>query len=379
MSNQIDIHTEEVEHKPYVGFNFEFLRLKFTGKDSNIKLINSFRRACAENIPKYAFPRVLINITKNTTTAFNNDYMTLRLSHLPVFNVEGHDIDPKLNYFHERFWQHVDYLDRDRLVADEERNVEIQINVHNNTDIIKNIDTSDPGVKVYIDNEKVNMYSSKWPIEIIQLRPNDSFSCSMKAVLGLGERHTIWAACSNSWHYYEDDDPTKDLIVALRPSGSIKGYDIATRACSYLDLKLAIIKKEVMRQLDKSNIKGGMFELEFKNEDSTLAELINYELQSHKNILFSGVTKPDHLLRCMLIRLEFKNNIKESDVKKSIEESFNTASDKVLFLKMKLEDTSKSNNKENKSTSSKPDKPTSPTPDKPTSPKKIKKAKKTKK
>jgi DNA-directed RNA polymerase subunit L len=358
MSNQIDINVEEIEHIPYVGFNFEFLRLKFTGKDSNIKLINSFRRACAENIPKYAFARELINITKNTTTAFNNDYMTLRLSQLPVFNVKDHDVDPQLSYFHERYWQHVNYLDRDRLVADEEKNIEIQINVHNNTDTIKNIDTSDPGFKVYIDNEKVNMYNSEWPIQIIQLRPNDSFSCSMKAVLGLGERNTIWAACSNAWHYYEDDDPTKDLIVALRPSGSIKGHDIATRACEYLNLKLAIIKKEVLRQLDKSNIKGGMFELEFKNEDSTLAELINYELQSHKNILFSGVTKPDHLLRSMVIRLEFKNNIKETDVKKSIEESFNIASDKVLFLKIKLEEISKSSNKVYKSTSLDPDKTT---------------------
>lgn len=377
MSNKIDIHVEETEHKPYEGFNFELLRLKFTGKDVNIKLVNSFRRACAENIPKYAFARELINITKNTTTAFNNDYMTLRLSLLPVFNVKGHDIDPKLDYFHERYWQHVDYLDRDRLVADEERNVEVQINVHNNTDTIKNIDTNDPGFKVYIDNEKVNMYSSEWPIQIIQLRPNDSFTCSMKAVLGLGERHTIWAACSNAWHYYEDDDPSKELMAALRPSGSIKAYDIATRACSYLNLKLTIIKKEVLRQLDKSNIKGGMFELELKNEDNTLAEIINYELQSHKNILFAGVTKPDHLLRCMLIRLEFKNNVKESEVNKTIEECFGNASDKVLFLKMKLEDlngNSKVTKQSKKLDQSESTKKTSSE-----STKKIKKVKKTKK
>ena len=32
MSNKIDIHAEEVEHKPYEGKNFEMLRLKITGK-----------------------------------------------------------------------------------------------------------------------------------------------------------------------------------------------------------------------------------------------------------------------------------------------------------------------------------------------------------
>ena len=78
------------------------------------------------------------------------------------------------------------------------------------------------------------MYSAEWPLLVIVLRPNDSFSCSMKAVLCVGEKNTIWAACTNSWHYYEDDDPNKELIVALRSSGMIKAYDIATRACSYL-------------------------------------------------------------------------------------------------------------------------------------------------
>lgn len=349
MSNKIDIHAEEVEYKPYVGFNFEFLCLKISGKDANVKLVNSLRRACAENIPKYAFPRELINITKNTAVAYNNDYMSLRLSTLPIFNVEGHNIDPGLDYFHERYWQNVDYLDRDRLIADEEKNIEIQINVHNNTDLIKEITTSDPGFKVYIDNEKVNMYSTEYPIKIIALSPNDSFSCSMKAVLGLGERHTIWGACTNAWHYYEDDDVTKDLHIALRSSGLIKTYDIASRGCSYINKKLEIIKTEIMRQLDKNNISGGVFELELKNEDDTLGGIIGYELQSHKNILFCGVTKPDHLLRTMLIKLEFENNAGQNTVKKSIDESFKMASDKILYLKMKIEDLNRDKHNSKKS------------------------------
>ena len=42
-----------------------------------------------DNIPCYAFPRELINISDNTSIAFNNDYMTERLSKLPIFNLKN--------------------------------------------------------------------------------------------------------------------------------------------------------------------------------------------------------------------------------------------------------------------------------------------------
>ena len=333
MTNKVDIKVKQIEYNPYEGFNFEFSQFKISGKDTNIKLINSFRRACSDNIPKYAFPRELIKITKNTTVAYNNDYMSLRLSQLPLFNVKKHNIDPKLSYFHERYWQNVDYSDKERLVADEEKNIEVMIDVQNDSDIIKNIATANEGFKVYIDNEKVDMYNKKYPILIIKLRPNDSFRCSMKGVLGVGERDTIWASCSNTWHYYEDNNPNKDLIVALRSSGMLSIKDISVRACDYLIKKLEIIKKEVIRQFNKANISNEMFEIELKNEDHTLGELINYDFQSHKNIMFAGVSKPDHLIRNMLIKIETKSNITKDTLLKTIKECFKSSTDKVEALK----------------------------------------------
>lgn len=341
----IDIHVKEVEHKPYTGFNFELLGLEFSGKDSTVKLINSFRRACADNVANYAYARELINITKNTTVAYNNDMMTLRLSQLPVFNPKEMDIDPKIDYLHERYWKDVDLLDKSRLKHEAERDIEVQINVHNNSDQIKEINTSDPGFKVYVDGEKVSMYSEEYPITIIYLRPNDSFSCSMKAVLSVGESHegTIWCACTNAWHRYKDDDPSKDLMVYLR-CGFLRAYDIATRACSYLNTKLTIIEKEVVRQFDKHAIDGNLFEIELKNEDHTLGELINYELQSHKNVIYSGVAKPDHLIRNMLIKLMVKKGLSHGDIRSTIQESFARAREKVTFLKMKIDDISTTGN-----------------------------------
>ena len=346
MSKKIDINVEERDHKPYDG-NLELLHLEISGADTTIQLVNSLKRACNDNVPKYAFTRELIIINHNKSV-YHNDYMTLRLSQLPIFNVKSHNIDPKLDYLHEKYWNNVDFLDKQRNKPDGERNIEVQINVHNNSDELKAITTSDPGFKVYIDNELVSMYDKKSPILIIYLRPNDSFNCSMKAVLGVGERDTIWTAASNCWHYYEDDDPTKNLNIKIRSSGLIKAYDIADRACGYIIKKLEIIKKELMRQIDNQNIQPGVLDIELKNEDFTMAGPINYELQSHKNIIFSGVTKPDHLIRNMIIRIQTKD-ITHDQFKQTIDECFAAVHDKTMFLKMKIDDAHKNHNSKNKS------------------------------
>ena len=168
MSKKIDINVEEYSYKPYDG-NFECLQLEISGADHYIPLVNSVRRACNDNVPKYAFPRELITINHNTSV-YQNDYMTLRLSQLPVFNTSTYDIDPKIDYLHEKYWNKVDYLDNSRNKHEAEKNIEVQINVHNNSDELKAITTSDPGFKVYVENELVDMYDKQYPILIIYLK-----------------------------------------------------------------------------------------------------------------------------------------------------------------------------------------------------------------
>ena len=339
----LDIKIDEITHKPYDGRNLEFLSLKFSGKDINIKLVNSIRRVCNDNVPNYAYARELIKISTNTTVAYNNDMMTLRLSQLPVFKVTEIDIDPKIDYLHERYWHDVNYLDKTRLIpVDEdgkkiEKDIEVQINVHNNTDIVKSISTDDPGFKVFVDGQKVDMYNEKWPILLIYLRPNDSFKCSMKAVLGCGERDTIWASCTNSWHHYEDDDINKNIIMNLRSTNLIGTKSIVLRAISFLIKKTDITKKEVLRIFDKTIINKGQIKIELNDEDHTLGEIINYEFQNHDDIMYSGIAKPDHLLRNVTILVNFNSSKNSDKYKKIISECFDSLLKKLNFIEEKLE------------------------------------------
>lgn len=340
----IDLHVEEVEHKPYDGNNFEKLTLEFSGKDAGIKFVNSIRRACTDDVPKYGFARELIKITKNTTVAYNNDYMSLRLSMLPIFNVKEHNIDPGIDYLHERYWQDVNFLeDRPMLENSKgeqvEKNIEVQINVHNNTDTNMNVDTNNPGFKVYIDNEKVDMYNKEYPILLIILRPDESFSCSMKAVLATGQRDPIWSACTNAWHYYVDDDPEKNVRLSMTPAGMLMGYDILDRACGFLIKKAEITKKEVMRVFDKYPLTGDVFEIELRNEDDTLGQLIACEIQDQEdNIIYAGINKPDRLIRNINITVQRKHGLSNDKLRETLNKAFERLHKKLMYVKMKIDD-----------------------------------------
>lgn len=316
------------------GFNFEEATYMFSGKDTYIKLINSIRRASMDNIPCYAFPRELINISDNTSIAFNNDYMTERLSKLPIFNLKDNDLDPNISFLHEKYWKNVDYLDKYREIHENEKSIEININFHNNTDQIKSFDTSSNGFNVYVENEKVEMYSKKYPILIIKLRPDDTFKCSMKATLGISENDSIYCASTNSWHYYENDDITKPINLSLRCNPIFSPDNILKKSCEYIVYRLDIIENEILKLFDE-NFENNQIEINIIDEDFTIGDILNYEFQSDKNIIFSGVTKPDHLIKSILIKIQF-NELSKQECKNSLKKSINNLKLKLNQIKKKI-------------------------------------------
>ena len=40
------------------------------------------------------------------------------------------------------------------------------------------------------------------------------------------------------------------------------------------------------------------------NEDFTIGEILNFEIQENKNILFSGLSKPDHQIKSIVLKIE---------------------------------------------------------------------------
>lgn len=359
--DKVDISIEELSCKHPSGYESGNLTLRFSGKDINNKMLNALRRLVCNNVPSYAFPPELINIEENTCVAFNNDYMRLRLSMLPILN-----LDSDIFFLHEQFWKGVNYADPKREKHHSEVSVELYCNVHNNSNIIKNVTTND--VRYYVDGVQTFPYDKEYPYLIIKLRPNDTFKCHMKGALGIGENKAYWNAARNA--SYDCFDNKIDLTVWS--TGQMSEYALLRKACSYIIKKMEDINIELERRVDTKELieeKTMLFVLD--GEDHSIGELINYELQSHPDIIFSGNTKPDHLIKSVTITIEASSKIKSP--LNAIRDCIKLISNKMTIIREKLRIL---NDKSDSRPDDKPDKITDDKPDKITEKKQEKKSNK---
>jgi DNA-directed RNA polymerase subunit L len=263
---------------------------------------NSLRRTSIMHIPTYAIAQETITIDVNTTVAFNNDYMKLRLATCPVYGVHS-----ELYFLPEKYWSKstVNYVDIKREKHPSEKNVEFYLNVHNNSSLITSVTTSD--LKMYIDGEEIkNPYSQEYPILLIKLRPNDKFKCYMKGCLGVAERNILWNASKLSYHEEgENYNSNNELLLTIESNEQLHGYDILIKSCKFLIKKYTDLKNNLIEKNENNEIHNNkIMELVLDNEDYTVGGSLNYELQDHKDIVMSALRKPDNLLKSVIIKCE---------------------------------------------------------------------------
>ena len=150
-SSNININIKEIKHMKFHELHGSSLVLEFSGESLNIKHINAIRRVSMDDIPVYAFPAELIKIECNNTI-FNNDYMRLRLSQIPILN-----FDNDLDYLDNKYLNMEINFDNPNFIKyEKEKLIEIYINSYNNTPDNINVTTNDI---IYIeDGEPVKKY-----------------------------------------------------------------------------------------------------------------------------------------------------------------------------------------------------------------------------
>lgn len=307
---KLDLNVSLRSHRSHDDIKRGLLQLNCSGDDCNIQFINAIGRIAVERLATYAYVDKLIKIKRinpetgyRDSVPFNHDMMRLRLMNTPVMN-----IDPGFAILHERFWKDVDYRDPNRPVHELEKQIEVYIDARNSADIddtesILHVTTND--IKMHVDGELVNTYSKTHPLLLISLRPKEAFECSMKAVLGVGVNHTCWDACSN---FYFDRETEPDTIIAtFQGSSQFDEFTLVLRALEYFRDRTRRIKDEVQKQYLTQKEKNKRFIIELKNESHTMAEPINYEIQSHPNIIKSSSIKPNLLINEMIIDVYGQN------------------------------------------------------------------------
>lgn len=360
---QFDISIKEVEYTKFhvientIDDNIKYkvpihskLILDFEGDDSKTEIVNVLRRIALDDLPTYAFTKESIDIKLNNTI-FDNDYMRLRLSQLPVINT-----DLELDFLDNKYWKDILYSDKNREKHPLEELIQININATNNSPNNKNITTNDIEYNVGI-TKILQQYNKDCPILLIQLRPGESFSCSMTAVLGVGEVHDIWSAASNC--YYDDnchdaltgeekENKKNRITFTIESQGQFTEYDILKKACRHIIYRISKLKKDVLEKMNNEEFKednknSDFVKLIFNGENATLCTLINDFLQNHKDVVFSGLSHPDKLIKSMTIKIAFDEKLK--DITKPVSDVM----DDIIKLYTQLEkDFDKLSQKENK-------------------------------
>lgn len=291
-NTEYDMKIKEIENHSSNGLDSHYLNLLFEGDDFNPKIVNMIRRVCTNDIPVYAYAPGLINIIENTSIAFNNDMMKLDLSLLPIY-----DIDPDLYELDDEYWYNVNYSDKERKRHPNEKTIEFFLSYHNNSSDIVRVTTND--AQIYVNGEQVEMYDKKYPISLIKLKGNQSFKCHMRGVLGTAERRddgALWKSCKRVLYWPTDKGEYEFKVFG---NEMYSEYNLLIKSCKFIISKLEKIKKMI---LDKEIVPERTIEFILENEDHTMGEPINYELQDHEDITFSGFSKADHLIKTGVIK-----------------------------------------------------------------------------
>jgi DNA-directed RNA polymerase subunit L len=295
-----DINIKEISQTPFNGKITSQLVLEFSGKDTNEIICNTFRRVAYDDLPTYGFPPELINISQNTSI-YNNDYMKDHLSNaLTVLN-----IDTGISYLPHQYWKDVDYRDQNREKHSNEQQIDIYVQSHNVSPDIMNVTTND--ARIYVDGSQVKMFDASYPPLLIQLRPNETFKCHMRAAFGTGERNSLWASAGNAFYNTKNNK----TLLTIESQGQLDEYNILIKACDHINYKLAELHK-VIQQKIANNVQGydsKVISYELEDEDYTIGNLLNNAIQDHKHTIFSGMSKPDQLVRLVKFKIECDDEV----------------------------------------------------------------------
>jgi DNA-directed RNA polymerase subunit L len=329
------ITIKEIENIPFNGKISSQLKLEITG--INAITANTLRRIIQDDLPIYAFPPELIKIEQNTST-FNNDQMKDHLSQLPILNQ-----DCGINYLDPMYWKEVDYKNLDREKHENEKTIDLYVNVHNVSPEVMNVTIDN--AKIFVDGEQIDMWEdyTEKPL-LIQLKPDATFKCHMRSALGTAERNAIWSA---GLAFPYEDEKDKKIIFTLESFGQMDEYTLLIKSCEYINHKLNELKKHLEKNVTEGKIPNKkIIFIELEDEDFTLGNIVNDLLQDHPNIIFAGVAKPDHLIKTIRIKVEcddkFPSPIKPLyEVIDDLTERFNT-------IKTQLKALYKKSDKDNK-------------------------------
>jgi DNA-directed RNA polymerase II subunit RPB11 len=290
------------------------LEFKISGDNIDYIVANTIRRTILSEIPIYAFND--FKFEKNTSI-FHNNYLKLRLRHMPVWSIKNDSEYVNVKTVKETT---TDENEEDDVELEVEKDTNtsslkqltMYVNYKNKTSEIVTVSTADS--KFYYNGKQIpSPYKNAIPI--VKLQANQEIVFTAITNLGTEQDAAMYSAvCVVGYKEQKSDE--FDFFIESR--GQIDEIEILTIALKNINNRinkfLKVLDEEIKLQIDDEKTEGIII---INNEDHTLGNLLSRGLQQHDNISFAGYNLPHPLTK--KVELHYKLN-KKSSIKKMIVE-----------------------------------------------------------
>ena len=292
-----------------------FSRLEFdiTGEEVNYVIMNTLRRIVLSDISIYAYSEFIFN--KNNSI-FHNNFIKNQIKNLPVWGIDNKiEFYEKLKVYNNEVNNEIEDLeDNVDLSVDKKINstsleqLTMYVDYNNKSNDIITVTTEH--AKFYFAQKQIsNPYPT--PIQLVKLQPEQNINFTAVTSIGIEKENAIYSPVSIC--VYEEKKENEFRFI-IESKGQITEKVILHRAIINLNKILESILNQFIENLDNTELSG---QIEIKNEDHTIGNLITYRLQNHKNIIFASYHLPHPLEKRVIIEYKLKSG-KFKDVLKEV-------------------------------------------------------------
>jgi DNA-directed RNA polymerase subunit L len=271
---------------------------------TNHTIVNSIRRVIFQKVPYYAFSPKNITFVKNTSI-YNNDLLRVRFSNIPVLGLPNDD-----KTFHDYLENNYTWVVNNEKIVNvvDKKKTEIDSIYENDTSVEIQDDTSILSMyckaihddqkteflnittdhcEFFINDKKItNPY--KKPLLLLKLRFGEEIEFSTSSKMSTPTESPIYCIADNV--YFTELEPDVKYLLKII-STTTKPQVIIKRALTIIKEMLKVSNSLIENIEEESN--NGI--LEIRNDKFTLASLLTFYLQEHKDIEYAGC-QCEHLL-----------------------------------------------------------------------------------
>ena len=319
----ITLHNTHTGSYGYTGMDFVF---------DNMDCVetNTLRRTILEHVPMFGFHPRQIKISNNTSV-FNNDYIKLRISNIPIqtdlndrSTMQWYQYDKSIMVKNNstRYEETQDNDDNDDNDDDDLNvindptdkppidantddyvvtkynynsvinNISMYFEKENNSNKILNVTTDD--CTYWFKGQQIDNFY-KFPMLLVQLQPSQKIRCLAESMIGTGKMNELWSPVSICC--YKEVTESK-YIFSIESIGQLTEPEIVFRSATIVCKLLDDLEKylEQADAITETELNAGTIVVKDKTiGNHTIGNIFNHYLQSHDNITFSGYKMP-HLL-----------------------------------------------------------------------------------